>query len=129
MLGGLSVVKDYSKITGTMQVTHSNGFFAESFGRNDFEKISPLELKRGNTINYILKYIEKSGERIVYSRGIPTQICKKMDEKEVAAEMFDFVHKYVLFDDSVSWERDIMHYTSMKQVSFIDVLCNPPLSA
>ena len=129
MVGMIKEKKDYSTKKGTVQVTHSNDFFASGFGRNDFEELSEMELKHGNTIEYILKYIEKSGERIVYSRGIPTEICMKIADEEIAADMQDFMTKFVLFDDTINFERDIMHYTKWKQMTIIDALCNPYLAA
>ena len=84
------------------------------------------ELKQGKTLEYILKYIEKTGERIVYSRGIPTQVCKVLPAREIVGKMQDFCTKFVLFDDSIEWERDVMHYTRRKQLTIIDILCNPP---
>lgn len=126
MLGEIVEKKDYSTAQGKVQITHSNSFFAESFGRNDFEGLNAMELKRGNTLNYLLKYISKTGERIVYSRGIPTEIYKKVKDNDIATKMLDFVEKFVLFDDTIDWERDIMHYTHYKQLSITDVLCNPP---
>ena len=109
-----------------MQTTHSNGFFENGFGRNDFEELNAMELKHGQTLNYILKYIGKTGERIVYSRGIPTQVFKKIEEKDIVTRMQDYMQKYLLFDDSIRWERDVLHYTHYKQMTIIDLLCNPP---
>ena len=130
MLGTITEEKDYSEKQGKVQITYSNDFFKKNFGKNDFEKLNAMELKRGQTLNYILKYIGKTGERIVYSRGIPTEICKKLSEREIATEMTtDYVKKFVLFDDTIEWERDIMHYTKIKQITIIDVLCNPPRTA
>ena len=126
MVGAITERQDYSTAQGKMQITYSNNFFADSFGRNDFEELSEMELKRGNTLNYLLKYIGKTGERIVYSRGIPTEICKKISVKEIVGKMKDFVTKFVLFDDTIDWERDILHYTHYKQMTIIDLLCNPP---
>lgn len=126
MIGKITEIKDYSTAQGKMQITHINSFFAEGFGRNDFEELNAMELKKGNTLNYLLKYIGKTGERIVYSRGIPTEICKTLSEREIVGEMKDFVAKFVLFDDTIDWERDIMHYTHYKQITVIDILCNPP---
>ena len=126
MIGKITEIKDYSTAQGKMQITHINSFFAEGFGRNDFEELNSMELKKGNTLNYLLKYIGKTGERIVYSRGIPTEICKTLSEREIVGEMKDFVAKFVLFDDTIDWERDIMHYTHYKQITVIDILCNPP---
>ena len=39
--------------------------------------------------------------------------------------MQDFGTKYILFDDVISWERDIMHF-KQNQLTILDVICNPP---
>ena len=125
MIGNVAELRDYSTAQGQMQITHSNTFFADSFGRNDFEQLNEQELRHGGTINYLLKYISKTGERIVYSRGIPTAICMKVKDKDIATSMQDYVTKYLLFDDVIKYERDIARYKT-KQLTFIDFFCNPP---
>ncbi len=100
MIGTVNEKRDYSKKSRTMQTTHENDFFAERFGRNDFSEIYEADLQYGNTLAYLLKYIGKTGERIVYSRGIPDGIMTHIDIKDIAAEIpDDYVTKYVLFDD------------------------------
>lgn len=129
MIGNIYEKQDYSTAQHRTQTTHPNTFFEENFGRNDFEDLTDMKLKHGNTIEYILKYIGKTGERIVYSRGIPTEIEKKIPKTEMLSEFFDFVTKFVLSDTAISWETDIMHYTRAKQMSIIDLICNPPQTA
>ena len=34
----------------------------------------------------------------------------KIKDRDIAGEMFDYVEKVVLFDDVISWERDILNY-------------------
>lgn len=97
-------------LSGKMTVTRINTFFENGFGRNDFRPVNEKEITHGNTINYLLKYISKSGEKIVYSRGIPSEVCVKVKDRDIAGEMFDYVEKVVLFDDVISWERDILNY-------------------
>lgn len=128
MLGSITEVKDYSTAQGRMQITHSNSFFERYFGRNDFEEMTETQLRYGNTLNYILKYIEKTGERIVYSRGIPTVICKKVSDSNVITEFTDYVEKFVFFDNVIS-EEDICRNIWYRQITITDILCNPPLSA
>ena len=125
MIGKITEKTDYSTAQGKMQTTHENDFFQKAFGRNDFEELNEMELKHGQTLNYLLKYIGKTGERIVYSRGIPTEIYRKLNDDEIVTEMQDYGTKYILFDDVLSWERDIMHF-KYKQLSMIDLICNPP---
>ena len=128
MLGSITEVKDYSTAQGKMQITHSNSFFERYFGRNDFEEMTETQLRYGNTLNYILKYIEKTGERIVYSRGIPTVICKQVSDSNVITKFTDYVEKFVFFDNVIS-EEDICRNIWYKQITITDYMCNPPLSA
>ncbi len=125
LIGTITEKTDYSTAQGRMQTTHENDFFQKAFGRNDFEELNEMELKHGQTLNYLLKYIGKTGERIVYSRGIPTEIYRKLNDDEIVTEMQDFGTKYILFDDVIDWERDIMRF-KYKQTSIVDLLCNPP---
>lgn len=130
MLGVLEEKTDYSTAQGQMQTRRENSFFAENYGRNDFEEISKMELEYGKNVDYILKYIGKTNERIVYSRGIPTEICLKLTASDIVTELQnDFVQKYILFDDVVNWERDIARFRFNYQMTIIDLLCNPPSAA
>ncbi|MDE6398776.1 MAG: hypothetical protein K2L51_05590 [Clostridiales bacterium] len=125
MLGKIYEREDYSTALHKMQITHPNTFFEENFGRCDFEELTDMKLRHGNTMEYILKYIDKTGERIVYSRGIPTEIVKQIPKTEILSEFTDFVTKFVLADTAVDWYTDIAHYTRAKQMSITDLLCNP----
>lgn len=82
------------------------------------------EMKRADTLEflrgYILKYIGKTGEKITYSRGIRGGIWKEIAEKDIVCEMRDFVLKYILFDNVIDWERDIMHF-KQEQMTFADI--------
>lgn len=115
MLGKITTITDYDVHSGQMQTTYPNSFFGDNFGRNDFKELNAMELKNGNSIDYLLKYIGKSAERIVYSRGIPSVVYLKLCQTDLASEFNDFVTKYVLFDNVVDYERDILHakYTQM----------------
>lgn len=99
MPGIIEEKRDYSTKTHQMQITHSNSFFAETFGRNDFEDICEEEIKNGDALEYLTKYISKTNERIIYSRGIPSAIVRIVRKSEIVATMEDFVTKYVFFDD------------------------------
>ncbi len=109
MVGQIEECKDYSTAQHKMQITHQNTFFADAFGRNDFAQLSEFEVKNGNAIDYITKYISKTNEKILYSRGIPDCVILKLHHSDVATVMQDFVLKFVLFDDVIDYERDILH--------------------
>ena len=129
MLGVVEEKQSYSPQEGKMRIRRENSFFAAAFGVNDFEEIDETALIYGHMIDYILKYIEKQGERIVYSRGIATEICKKLTATDIITEYLHYgCVTCLLFDNILDWERDIMRY-KQKQMKIIDLLCNPPLSA
>ena len=99
MVGSLYEKKDYSKRKHKMVITHPCTFFEKRFGRCDFESINSVALKKGKYLDYILKYITKTDEKIVYSRGIPSCFKDEISEDEICAEFENFVKKFVLFDD------------------------------
>ena len=116
MVGKITPKKEYSKRLGKVKETFSNDFFERKFGRNDFEELNIMEMKNGNAVAYILKYLRKTGERIVYSRGIPTEISKVLPEHVFVAEIEDdYVVKYVIFDNVIKWERDIKPLTQRRR--------------
>lgn len=124
MLGVLTQKTDYSAKMKRLQLRDENSFFEKKFGRNDFEALSDAAIKRGQALKYILKYLDKTGERIVYSRGISTEICKEVSANDIVTELKgDFCRKYILFDDVISWDRDVMLFEP-KQISLIDLICN-----
>lgn len=118
MIGEIVEKRDYSTKQHKMQITHSNTFFAKTFGRNDFEELNPKELDK--SISYLVKYMEKSGEKFVYSRGIPTEIYKEIDDDDVATEYLDFCTKFVFFDDVIDTEIDVMHFKYQQANLFDD---------
>lgn len=69
MPGIITQVNDYSFKSHNRQITMQNSYFLQNFGRNDFEAIEDKMLLSQSLI-YIMKYIEKSGEKLVYSRGL-----------------------------------------------------------
>ena len=116
MVGKITQKKEYSKRLGKVKETFSNDFFERKFGRNDFEELNIMEMKNGSAVAYILKYLRKTGERIVYSRGIPAEISKVLPDHVFAAEIQDdYVTKYVIFDNVIKWERDIKPLTQRRR--------------
>lgn len=104
MICDLYQKRKYSTEKHKMVETHVHPFFEERFGENDFAELSDAELRRGNTMQYLLKYISKSDERIMYSRGIPTEIYVPIAQDDIICEIVDFVTKYILFNDVIDDE-------------------------
>ena len=117
MIGTIEKKQEYSKRKHKMITRHENDFFLK-FGKNDFAKLTQNSLKQGKTLDYILKYITKTNEKIVYSRGIPSDFIDDISEEDVVTEMEDFVVKYVLFDDIFDSEnRRVLKSVSLDEFS------------
>ena len=67
MPGMMLDISDYNFKSQRRRITHQNTYFNERFGRSDFEEIEGRSV--GGAVAYIMKYIEKSGEKLLYSRG------------------------------------------------------------
>ena len=110
MIGKLVEKNEYSTKRKERHTRYGNTFFDENFGMSDFQELNPILLKRGGTLRYLVKYLTKTGEKAVYSRGLPSEIYKELSDNDVVGTYLDFVTKYVLWDDVIDWERDIMNY-------------------
>ena len=83
MPGNMIEKKDFNLNTHKMQLTLQSEYFNSRFGRSDFERIDDNLVKMGNAMAYILKYIDKTHEKIVYSRKLPVYVISDIDEKDV----------------------------------------------
>ena len=98
MPGELQEVNDFSLITHQRQTTVQNTYFNERFGRSDFEKIDDNR-KMGAAVAYILKYIEKSGERLIYGGDLPTYFESDVMDDDILAPYGIDDKKAILADD------------------------------
>ena len=111
MPGMMLEVTDYNFKAHRRVVTHQNSYFNEEFGRSDFE---PLNIQSiGSAIAYIVKYLEKTGEKIVYSKGLPQFFISDIMDEDVACPFGVEDKKLLLFDDFVCWDDGV----SMGKVS------------
>lgn len=62
--------KHYNLNTKTLDVWNESEYFKIRFGRNDFAPVNSTIIKYTSTLDYIIKYIEKTGNKIHYSRGL-----------------------------------------------------------
>lgn len=97
MIGDLTEVKDYDTRKHRMQTTLQNTHFLKHFGRNDFSCICvPNDLSKA--VKYITKYMEKSGERLVYGGNLPTYFQSDILEDDVVCSIGIDDRKALLFD-------------------------------
>ena len=82
MVGEIVETKDYSTKDHRMQTAHQNTYFLERYGRNDFQALgSPMEVQ--HSLGYLMKYIEKSGERLIYGGDLPTYFVSDVMDEDV----------------------------------------------
>ena len=79
-------------------------YFAERFGRNEF---APIEKERDfeQELIYMVKYIEKTGEKIVYSRGLPQFFISDVMDEDIICPYDEERQKYVLADDFACYDQ------------------------
>lgn len=103
MPGILESKSDYSFNTHTRQSINQNSYFYEKFGRNDFNPINVIHELR-DCANYLMKYIEKSGEKLIYSRNIPTFFKSDIMDEDVLCTIGQEDRKLLLADNFTCWE-------------------------
>jgi len=104
MVGDLIETTDFNFKHHTHKTAIQNTFFLGRFGRNDFEELNSYEIGYGNTINYLLKYITKSDDKVFYSRAVPSFLFCNIEKDEIQSEMVDFGLKFILADDVITDE-------------------------
>ncbi len=97
--GELITKRDYSTTARKMQETLQSEYFNARFGRNDFKIIDEYDNKLGNAIAYLMKYIEKTGERIVYSKGLYQYFISDIMDDDIVCAYGQEDKKLLLFDD------------------------------
>ena len=106
-VGELKEENDYSFSTHKRQVTLQNTYFNERFGRSDFKRIEKADPNAlSSATRYLMKYLEKTGERIVYSKNTPTYFISDIMEEDVICVMNeDRGEKLILFDNFSCWDE------------------------
>lgn len=98
MVGEIIETKDYSTTNHQMQIAHQNTFFLERFGRNDF-KVIENNIHSQQAVRYMLKYIRKTGEKVIYSKHLQTYFVTDILEDDVVCTIGQENRKILLFDD------------------------------
>ncbi len=104
MPGEVIKVMDYSPIKKKVQLTYQNTYFNERFGRSSFSAIDSKSVL-GDAIAYLTKYIEKTGEKIVYSKNLPTYFISDIMDEDIVCTIGQADKKLLLFDDFTCWDE------------------------
>ena len=112
--GTLIEVKDYSTSSHRMQKSIQSIYFNERFGRSDFKELDPRLLNF--SIKYLLKYIEKTGERIVYSKGLYQYFISDIIDEDIVCRTGQEDKKLLLFDNFNCWDEGMYMGRVSKEV-------------
>ena len=105
MHGTLEKKTDYNFKTKRMRKITQHSYFNAKFGRTDFERIIENDMAYIAAIEYILKYVSKTGERIVYSRGLPMYVISDINSEDVLCRIGVEDKKLVLYDKFGCWDE------------------------
>lgn len=97
-------VNDYNLRTHRRQITWQNPYFNMKFGRSDFEEIN-TQTDLSDMVRYIMKYMEKTGEKLVYSKGLPQFFISDIMDEDVACTFGLEDKKLLLFDNFSCWDE------------------------
>ena len=101
----LTRVRDYSTKGKRMQVSTQCDYFTKRFGRNDFKELDPRLLNE--SIKYLMKYIEKTGEKIVYSKGLYQYFISDIMDEDIVCTIGQEDKKLLLFDTFNCWDEGV----------------------
>ena len=114
MIGELKEIKDFSTKRHTMQTTLQNRYFLERFGRNDFQPLDQTMIT--NASAYLMKYIEKTGEKLVFSKGLATYFVSDILEDDIVCTIGQEDRKILLFDDFYCLDQGVLIGKVSKEV-------------
>ena len=103
MPGTLEEKTDYSFADARKRKTLQCVYFADRFGRNVFAPLGKDEIPK--TMVYLLKYIEKTEERIVYSKGLPQYFISDIMDDDVICRYGTGDAKLLLRDDFACYDQ------------------------
>ncbi len=104
--GEFVVTRDYNFKKHTVREVQQSSFFLDRFGRNEMEELDGGPLF-GHALAYILKYLEKTGERITCSKGLFMYFYSDIQGDEVICKLSNDEHdnKLVLSDKFTCWDE------------------------
>ena len=107
MPGELLERSDYSFSSHRRTITIQNTYFNERFGRSDFQTIDTHQ-DMMKEISYICKYLEKTEEKIVYSKGLYQYFVSDIMDEDIVCTIGQEDKKLLLFDDFNCWDEGVL---------------------
>lgn len=104
MVGELKEHSDYNIKSHRRTKTLQNSYFNKKFGRSDFEEIKN-NIDKHKELSYIMKYLEKTEEKIVYSKGLFQYFISDIMDEDIVCTIGQEDKKLLLFDDFNCWDE------------------------
>ena len=102
MSGEMETLRDFDTRKRRMQTVQQNTFFAKKFGRNAFRPINHVS-EMPQAVQYLVKYIEKSGGKLIYSRGLYQYFVTDIMDEDIVCPYGLEDRKILLFDSFGCW--------------------------
>ena len=102
MSGEMEILRDFDTRKRRMQTVQQNTFFAKRFGRNEFRPINHIS-EMPQAVQYLVKYIEKSGGKLIYSRGLYQYFVTDIMDEDIVCPYGLEDRKILLFDSFGCW--------------------------
>lgn len=102
--GELKEERGFSFANLRRETIHQCTYFKERFGRNDFDPVGK-DTNLSSELMYMVKYIEKTGGKIVYSRGLPQFFISDVMDEDIVCPIDEEQQKYVLSDDFACYDQ------------------------
>lgn len=104
MPGKFESVTDFDTRAKKMRVTMQNDFFGKKFGRNDFKAIRH-DSEVPQAIKYLTKYLEKTGQKLVYSRELYQYFVTDFMDEDILCPYGQEDRKFILSDNFSCWDE------------------------
>ena len=98
----MEILRDFDTRKRRMQTVQQNTFFAKKFGRNEFRPINHVS-EMPQEVQYLVKYIEKSGGKLIYSRGLYQYFVTDIMDEDIVCPYGLEDRKILLFDSFWCW--------------------------
>ncbi len=98
IVGKIEKRKDYNIKTHKMQTVMQSDKILDKFGRNDFRELE-TEHSGYEALKYILKYIEKTGNKLITSGKLPAYVIGDVLPDDIMCNYGEDENKFVLADN------------------------------
>ncbi|MBR2481207.1 MAG: hypothetical protein IKB56_07890 [Clostridia bacterium] len=106
MPGEIAVRRVYRLKDKTLQWLHVNTWFEENYGVNEFSPLDKEIVSLSNVIEYCSDYCFKSGDKVHYSRYLPSELEKTVANSDVYLSYINNVEEFVMDKETVKFIKE-----------------------